>query len=57
MLLWQQEDDWHAKVSDVRPQLRFIEEIEILRKKRKDEEERERLLRLARVSKERKALF
>ncbi|XP_028259663.1 transcription initiation factor TFIID subunit 4-like [Parambassis ranga] len=42
------EDDWHAKVSDVRPQLRFIEEIEILRKKRKDEEERERLLRLAR---------
>ncbi|XP_068563878.1 transcription initiation factor TFIID subunit 4 [Cebidichthys violaceus] len=42
------EDLWHAKVSDVRSQLRFLEEVESLRKKRRDEEERERLLRLAR---------
>ncbi|KAM4575577.1 transcription initiation factor TFIID subunit 4-like [Fundulus diaphanus] len=41
------EDQWHVKVSDVRPQLRFLEETEILRKKRKDALERERLLRLA----------
>ncbi|XP_054644598.1 transcription initiation factor TFIID subunit 4-like isoform X2 [Dunckerocampus dactyliophorus] len=42
------EDLWHAKVSDVRSQLRFLEEVESLKKKRKDEEERETLLRLAR---------
>ncbi|KAF3691362.1 Transcription initiation factor TFIID subunit 4B [Channa argus] len=41
------EDLWHVKVSDVRAQLRFLEEVESLRKKRIDEEERERLLRLA----------
>ncbi|KAI3368714.1 hypothetical protein L3Q82_025410 [Scortum barcoo] len=42
------EDLWHAKVSDVRSQLRYLEEVESLKKKRKDEEERERMLRLAR---------
>ncbi|XP_069574604.1 transcription initiation factor TFIID subunit 4-like [Brachyistius frenatus] len=41
-------DQWHAKVSDVRSQLRFLEEVESLKKKRRSEEERERLLRLAR---------
>ena len=50
VLVCQQEDLWHAKVGDVRSQLRFLEEVESLKKKRKDEEERERLLRLARVS-------
>lgn len=45
-----QEDLWHAKVSDVRSQLRFLEEVESLKKKRRDEEEREHMLRLARVS-------
>lgn len=50
LCVWQQEDQWHAQVSDVRSQLRFLEEVESLKKKRKDEEERERLLRLARVS-------
>uniref|UniRef100_A0A3Q0S845 Transcription initiation factor TFIID component TAF4 C-terminal domain-containing protein n=1 Tax=Amphilophus citrinellus TaxID=61819 RepID=A0A3Q0S845_AMPCI len=40
-------DVWHTQVSDVRSQLRFLEEIETLQKKRKDEEERERLLRYA----------
>uniref|UniRef100_A0A3Q2NZN1 Transcription initiation factor TFIID subunit 4-like n=1 Tax=Fundulus heteroclitus TaxID=8078 RepID=A0A3Q2NZN1_FUNHE len=44
------EDQWHVKVSDVRPQLRFLEETEILRKKRKDALERERFLRLAKVN-------
>ncbi|XP_029285392.1 transcription initiation factor TFIID subunit 4-like isoform X2 [Cottoperca gobio] len=42
------DDLWHAKVSDVRSQLRFLEEVESLKKKRKDDMERERLLRLAR---------
>ncbi|XP_040040757.2 transcription initiation factor TFIID subunit 4 isoform X2 [Gasterosteus aculeatus] len=42
------EDLWHAKVSDVRSQLRFLEEVESLKKKRRDEEEREHMLRLAR---------
>lgn len=45
-----QEDLRHTRVSDVRAQLRFLEEVETLKKKRKDEEERERLLRLARVN-------
>ncbi|XP_036067573.1 transcription initiation factor TFIID subunit 4 isoform X2 [Oryzias melastigma] len=44
----QQEDSWHVRVSDVRSQLRFLEEIEKLKKRRKDEEEKEKLLRLAR---------
>uniref|UniRef100_A0A7N8WYM0 Transcription initiation factor TFIID component TAF4 C-terminal domain-containing protein n=1 Tax=Mastacembelus armatus TaxID=205130 RepID=A0A7N8WYM0_9TELE len=35
---------------DVRSQLRFLEEVESLKKRRKDEEERETLLCLARVS-------
>ncbi|XP_055021043.1 transcription initiation factor TFIID subunit 4 isoform X2 [Boleophthalmus pectinirostris] len=41
-------NDWlHSKVSDVRAQLKFLEDMETLRKRRTDEEERERLLRLA----------
>lgn len=42
------DDPFHAKMSDVRTQLHFLEEVETLKKKRKDEEERDRLLRLAR---------
>ncbi|XP_070765299.1 transcription initiation factor TFIID subunit 4 [Enoplosus armatus] len=42
------EDLWHTKVSDVRSQLRYLEEVASLKKKRSDKEERERLLRLAR---------
>ncbi|KAM3876227.1 transcription initiation factor TFIID subunit 4-like [Diretmus argenteus] len=42
------DDLWHNKVSDMRSQLRFLEEVEGLKKRRKDEEERERLMRLAR---------
>ncbi|KAM6921198.1 transcription initiation factor TFIID subunit 4-like [Xenentodon cancila] len=42
-----QGDAWHDKVSDVRTQLHFLEEIERSKKRRKDEEERETLLRLA----------
>ncbi|XP_075342286.1 transcription initiation factor TFIID subunit 4-like [Odontesthes bonariensis] len=41
------EDRWHIKMSDVRSQLRFLEESERLKKRKKDEEERETLLRLA----------
>ncbi|XP_061680660.1 transcription initiation factor TFIID subunit 4-like isoform X3 [Syngnathoides biaculeatus] len=43
------EDDLrHDGVSDVRSQLRFLEEVDALKKKRKDEEEKDRLMRLAR---------
>ncbi|XP_054605538.1 transcription initiation factor TFIID subunit 4 isoform X2 [Nothobranchius furzeri] len=42
------QDEWHTNHSDVRSQLRFLEEVERLKKKRKDEEEREKLLRMAR---------
>lgn len=47
--VFQQQNSWHTQVSDVRSQLRFLEEIETLQKKKRDEEERERLLRFARV--------
>ncbi|XP_024909837.1 transcription initiation factor TFIID subunit 4-like [Cynoglossus semilaevis] len=42
------EDQSYSKVSDVRSQLRFLEEVEALNKKKSDEAEREKLLRLAR---------
>lgn len=45
-----QGDTWHDKISDIRSQLRFLGEVESLKKKRKDEVERERLMRLAKVS-------
>ncbi|XP_077390742.1 transcription initiation factor TFIID subunit 4-like [Festucalex cinctus] len=41
-------DPWHARVSDVRAQLHFLEEVDTLRKKRQDEEERDKMMRLAR---------
>lgn len=50
LFVFQQEDPWHTRVSDVRSQLRFLEEVETLKKKRNDEEERERLLLMARVN-------
>ncbi|XP_062308822.1 transcription initiation factor TFIID subunit 4-like [Osmerus eperlanus] len=42
------EDFRHTQVSDVRSQLRFLEQLESLEKQRRDEEEREKLLRFAR---------
>ncbi|XP_067086297.1 transcription initiation factor TFIID subunit 4 [Osmerus mordax] len=42
------EDFRHTQVSDVRSQLRFLEQLEGLEKQRRDEEEREKLLRFAR---------
>ena len=45
-----QEDFRHAQVSDVRSQLRFLEQLEGLEKQRRDEEERDQLLRIARVT-------
>ncbi|XP_037106243.1 transcription initiation factor TFIID subunit 4B-like [Syngnathus acus] len=42
------DDPFQAKVSDVRSQLHFLEEVDTLRKKRKDEEERDKMMRLAR---------
>ncbi|CAM9128056.1 unnamed protein product [Lampetra planeri] len=40
------DDRWCSKTNDVRSQLRFLEDVDSLRKKRSDEEERERLLQL-----------
>lgn len=48
-LVFQQQNSWHTQVGDVRSQLRFLEAIETLQKKKRDEEERERVLRFARV--------
>ncbi|CAI5685373.1 unnamed protein product [Oreochromis niloticus] len=42
------QNSWHTQVGDVRSQLRFLEAIETLQKKKRDEEERERVLRFAR---------
>ncbi|XP_046905981.1 transcription initiation factor TFIID subunit 4B [Hypomesus transpacificus] len=42
------EDFRHTQVSDVRSQLRFLEQLEGLEKQRRDEEERDQLLRIAR---------
>ncbi|XP_010870622.2 transcription initiation factor TFIID subunit 4 [Esox lucius] len=42
------EDFRHVQISDVRSQLRFLEELERLEKQRRDNDEREALLRIAR---------
>ncbi|XP_049584811.1 transcription initiation factor TFIID subunit 4-like isoform X2 [Syngnathus scovelli] len=42
------DDPCQIKVSDVRSQLHFLEEVDTLRKKRQDEEERDKMMRLAR---------
>ncbi|XP_016147863.1 transcription initiation factor TFIID subunit 4-like [Sinocyclocheilus grahami] len=41
------EDEWHEPSSDVRSQLKFFEQLERMEKQRKDEREREILLRAA----------
>jgi hypothetical protein len=45
-----QEDQRHTQVTDVRAQLHFLEQVEVLKRRRQEEELRETLLRLARVS-------
>lgn len=44
-----QEDEWYEQSSDVRSQLKFFEQLERMEKQRKDEREREILLRAAKV--------
>ncbi len=43
-------DPKYEITGEVRPQLKFLEELEKLEKKRKEETERENLLRIAKVS-------
>lgn len=44
-----QEDDYHKQDSDVRAQLKFFEQLDQLEKQRKEEQEREILLKAAKV--------
>lgn len=44
-----QEDEWYEQSSDARSQLKFFEQLERMEKQRKDEREREILLRAAKV--------
>lgn len=46
-----QEDGWHEQVSDVRAQLKFFEQLDQLERQRKEEQEREILLKAAKVTK------
>lgn len=45
-----QDEELHEQSSDVRSQLKFFEHLERLEKQRKDEQEREILLKAAKVS-------
>lgn len=47
-----QEDGRHEQVSDVRAQLKFFEQLEQLERQRKEEQEREILLKAAKVTKQ-----
>lgn len=47
-----QEDGRHEQVSDVRAQLKFFEQLDRLERQRKEEQEREILLKAAKVTKE-----
>lgn len=44
-----QDEEHHEQTSDVRAQLKFFEQLERLEKQRKDDEEREILLKVAKV--------
>ena len=45
-----QDEERYEQASDVRTQLKFFEQLERLEKQRKDDEEREILLKVAKVS-------
>lgn len=45
-----QEDGRHEQASDVRAQLRFFEQLDQLERQRKEEQEREILLKAAKVT-------
>lgn len=45
-----QEDGRHEQVSDVRTQLKFLEQLDRLERQRKEEQEREILLKAAKVT-------
>lgn len=45
-----QEDERYEQVSDVRVQLRFFEQLDQMEKQRKEEQEREILLKAAKVT-------
>ena len=45
-----QDEEWAEQSSDVRAQLRFFEQLERMEKQRKDDQEREILLKAAKVT-------
>lgn len=49
MFVFYQDDEWYEQATDVRSQLKFFEQLERLEKQRKDEQEREILLKAAKV--------
>lgn len=46
-----QDDEQHEQASDVRAQLKFLEQLDQMEKQRKEEQEREILLKAAKVTK------
>lgn len=50
LFLLPQEEENHEQTTDVRSQLRFFEQLERMEKQRKDEQEREILLKAAKVA-------
>lgn len=51
LFLSPQDEENHEQTTDVRTQLRFFEQLERMEKQRKDEQEREILLKAAKVAK------
>lgn len=51
-----QDEENHEQTTDVRSQLRFFEQLERMEKQRKDEQEREILLKAAKVPKQKPVL-
>lgn len=49
-MLYFQDDERYEQASDVRAQLKFFEQLDQIEKQRKDEQEREILMRAAKAS-------
>lgn len=49
MFLFPQDEELYEQTSDVRTQLKFFEQLEKIEKQRKDDEERELLMKAAKV--------
>lgn len=51
LMMCVQEDSRYEQVEDVRSQLKFFEQLDLLEKQKKEEQEREILMKAAKVSK------